>query len=67
MCIQTGKIYADGSTHNGQVGVAAILTRSGKPKRILHYHLGSAEEPTVYEAELVGLLGIHLEASSAFI
>jgi ribonuclease HI len=32
------------------------MYRSGKPKQILHYHLGSTDEHTVYEAELVGLL-----------
>ena len=50
------RIYTDGSAHNGKVGAAAILYRPGRPKRTLHYHLGSAEEHTVYEAELVGLL-----------
>ena len=50
------KVYSDGSAHNGQVGAAAILIRPGKPKRTLYYHLGSTEEHTVYEAELVGLL-----------
>jgi ribonuclease HI len=55
------KIYSDGSAHDGQVGAAAILTRPGKPNRVLHYHLGTTEEHTVYKAELVGLLlGLHL-------
>jgi ribonuclease HI len=55
------KIYTDGSAHNGKVGAAAILTRNGKTEKILHYHLGSAEEHTVFEAELAGLLmGLHM-------
>lgn len=55
------KVYTDGSSHNGKVGAAAILLRQGKPARILKLHLGTAEEHTVYEAELVGLLlGLHL-------
>jgi ribonuclease HI len=55
------KIYTDGSAHNGKVGAAAILTRNGKTEKILHYHLGSAEEHTVFEVELAGLLmGLHM-------
>ena len=50
------KVYTDGSAHSGKVGVAVIMYQSGKPKQILHYHLGSTNEHTVYEAELVGLL-----------
>jgi ribonuclease HI len=55
------KVYTDGSLHNGGVGAAAILYRAGKRPRILKLYLGTAEQHTVYEAELVGLLlGIHL-------
>jgi hypothetical protein len=42
--------------HDGKVGAAAILTISAT-----HFHLGTAEEHTVFEAELVGiLLGMQL-------
>jgi ribonuclease HI len=55
------KVYSDGSALNGKVGVAAIICRTGEPTRKLHYHLGPAEQHTVHEAELVGmLLGLHL-------
>ena len=55
------KIYTDGSSHNGNVGAAAILKRDGKTDRVLKLHLGSADHHTVYEAELAGiLLGLHL-------
>ena len=55
------KIYSDGSAHDGNVGAAAILTKNGKTLRTLHYHLGSVDEHTVFEAELAGILmGLHL-------
>jgi ribonuclease HI len=55
------KVYSDGSAHNGEVGAAAILKREGKPDRVLKLHLGTTEQHTVYEAELVGMImGLHL-------
>ena len=55
------QVFADGSAMNGKVGAAAVLTRAGKPPRVLHMHLGTENEHTVHEAELVGmLLGLHL-------
>lgn len=59
--IEQIKVYSDGSAHDGRVGAAAILRRSGKPDRILKLHLGNTEQHTVYEAELVGMImGLHL-------
>jgi hypothetical protein len=47
--------------HDNNVGAAAALTRNGITQEILHYHLGSSSEHTVFEAELVGILmGLHL-------
>jgi ribonuclease HI len=55
------KIYTDRSAQDGKVGVAAIMTRDGKTLRVLHFHLGTADEHTVFEVELVGILmGLHL-------
>ena len=55
------KVYSDGSAHDGQVGAAAILQRDGKQDRTLKLHLGTTEQHTVYEAELVGMImGLHL-------
>jgi ribonuclease HI len=55
------KVYSDGSAQEGKVGAAAILIRPGKETRKLHFHLGSTDRHTVFEAELVGLiLGLHL-------
>ena len=55
------KVYSDGSAHDGKVGAAAILKCEGKPDRMLKMHLGTTEQHTVYEAELVGMiLGLHL-------
>lgn len=49
-----------GSDHDGGVGAAAVLYRQGI-HRTLHYHLGSSDRHTVYEAELVGItLGLEL-------
>ena len=58
---ETIRVYSDGSAHDGKVGAAAILTRRGKPDHVLRYCLGTTEQHTVPEAEMVGvLLGIHL-------
>ena len=58
---ETIKVYSDGSAHEGKVGAAAVLTRPGKPHRTLHFHLGTEEEHTVAEAELIGIiLALHL-------
>ena len=55
------RVYSDGSAHDGKVGAAAILKQDGKPDRILKLHLGTAEQHTVYEAELVGMImGLYL-------
>ena len=55
------KVYSDGSAQDGKVGAAAVLIQQGKETRTLHYHLGTTEHHTVFEAELVGLLlGLHL-------
>ena len=55
------KVYSDGSSHNGNVGAAAVLKREGKPDRTIRYHLGLAKLHMVYEVELVGILmGLHL-------
>ena len=58
------QIFTDGSGFNGGIGAAAVLTRTGKEPRILRYHLGSEDDHTVYEAEVVGLtLAIQLLAT----
>ena len=54
-------MYSDGSAHDGKVGAAAVLQREGKQDRTLKLHLGTTEQHTVYEAELVGMImGLHL-------
>jgi len=47
------RIYSDESDTNGGVGAAAVLYRNGTQQRTLRYHLGTSEQHTVYEAELV--------------
>ncbi|KAG2153822.1 hypothetical protein DEU56DRAFT_726253 [Suillus clintonianus] len=50
------KVYCDGSGIDDMIGATAVLYRRGRPQPcILHYHLGSADAHTVYEAEAVGL------------
>ncbi|KAF9234671.1 hypothetical protein BU15DRAFT_52337 [Melanogaster broomeanus] len=49
------KVYSDGSGQDGRIGAAAVLYREGKAPQILRFHLGSADDHTVYEAEAVGL------------
>ena len=59
------KIYTDGSCTDGKVGAAAVLYVDNRQVSMLRYHLGSAEEHTVFEAEMVGLiLATHLLANS---
>jgi ribonuclease HI len=59
--IEEIKVYSDRSAHDRKVGTAAILRHEGKPDRILKLHLGTTEQHTVYEAELVGMImGLHL-------
>lgn len=36
--------------------MATILTRKDKPDFILHFHLGTDSEHTIYKAKLVGML-----------
>ena len=57
------RIYTDGSSHSGGVGASAVLLHGNNPdpKRALRFYLGSPDQHTVFEAELVGLiLAIHL-------
>ena len=50
------KIYADGSSIDGGVGVAAVLFVNDTAWQSLQHYLGSEKHHTVYEAELVGLI-----------
>jgi len=50
------QIYCDGSGIDRKIGATAVLLRRGQQHpHVLHYHLGSADDHTVYEAEAVGL------------
>jgi ribonuclease HI len=50
------RVYSDGSSVDGGVGGAAVLMRGEEVVRMKRLHLGSDEEHTVYEAELVGMI-----------
>lgn len=58
---EKARVYLDGSAQEGKVDAAAVLICPGKETRKLHYHLGTTEHHTVFEAKLVGMiLGLHL-------
>lgn len=50
------KVYSDGSRIDGQVGAAAVMYRNGVEIGRHHRHLGSQEEYTSFEGELLGLV-----------
>ena len=50
------KVYCDRSVFKGGIGAAAVLYKGREPVKLLLYHLGPANEHTVYEAELTGML-----------
>jgi len=54
-------IYTDGSCYKDKVGASAVLYINGLETVSLKHQLGTKQEHTVFEAELVDiLLGIHL-------
>jgi len=54
-------IYTDGSCYKDKVGASAVLYTNGTETATLKYQLGTAQEHTVFEAELAGIiLGTHL-------
>ncbi|PSR77856.1 hypothetical protein PHLCEN_2v7677 [Hermanssonia centrifuga] len=56
------RIYTDGSDFQGGVGASAALYNSeNRTWKTLRYYLGTSDQHTVYEAEIVGLiLGMQL-------
>ena len=50
------KIYCDGSSLKGGVGAAAVLYKNNEVIQVSRYYLGTLEEHTVYEAELIGII-----------
>ena len=55
-CTVKYKVYYDGSCYKGGVGAAAILYKNNRPLETCRFKLGTAEEHTIYEAELVGII-----------
>jgi hypothetical protein len=54
-------VYSDGSGFEGGVGASTVQYINNIETKVLHYHLGSLKEHTVYEAEILGLtLSFHL-------
>jgi ribonuclease HI len=49
------QVFCDGSGFEGGVGAAAVLYVNNRVSKILHYHLGSENDHTVYEAEGIGI------------
>jgi len=55
------QVFCDGSGFEGGIGASAVLYVNNQVAKILHYHLGSEKEHTVYEAEGVGItMALHL-------
>jgi ribonuclease HI len=55
------QVFCDGSGFEGGVGAAAVLYEGNCIIKVLHYHLGSESEHTVYDAEGVGIvMALHL-------
>ena len=50
------KVYSDGSCVEGGIGVVAVLYRNGEEKEVVRAYLGTEDEHTVFEAELVGAI-----------
>ena len=54
-------IYTDGSGHDKKISAAAVMMVNGMEIQMLHYHLGSETEHTVYEAEAITvILALHM-------
>lgn len=50
------KVYCDGSSHDRGIGAAAILYKNNHIVKTCRFHIGTSEEHTVYEVELVSIL-----------
>ena len=50
------KVFSDESCIEGRVGAAAVLYREGEEIRSVRKHLGTEEEHTVFEVEVIGLI-----------
>ena len=55
-CMIPEYVYSDKSGLNDKIGTAAILYHPNGSTQTLRYHLGSADQHTVYKSEAVGLL-----------
>ncbi len=55
------RVYTDSSAHDRRVGAAATIWEKKRKIQTLSYYLGTADEHTIFKAELVGLiLGMQL-------
>ena len=52
----TLKVYTDGLGQDGMVGAATVLYKGNVITGMLQYYLGSLEQHTTFEAELIGIL-----------
>ncbi|KAG2045803.1 ribonuclease H-like protein, partial [Suillus hirtellus] len=50
------RVYSDGSAIDGEVGGAAVMMRNDEIVGERIFYLGSDQEHTVYEGELVGII-----------
>jgi ribonuclease HI len=55
------QVFCDGSGFEGGVGASAVLYIDNQVVKVLHFHLGSEKEHTVYEAEGIGIsMALHM-------
>jgi hypothetical protein len=54
------RVYCDGSGFKGGIGASALLYIKDHLVKSLQIHLSSSKEHTVYEAENIRVMGLHL-------
>jgi hypothetical protein len=60
-CTHPVQVFCDGSGFEEGVGASAVLHIDNLVVKVLHYHLGSEKEHTVYEAEGIGIaMALHM-------
>jgi hypothetical protein len=64
-CSHLIQVSSNGSGFEGGIGVSAVLYVNNCITKVLHFHLGSKMEHTVYEAEGVGIaMALHMLKTS---
>ena len=60
-CTHPVQVFCDSSGFEGGVGASMVLYINNHVDKVLHYHLGSEKEHTVYKAEGIGIaIALHM-------